>query len=67
MGECKVFNQTILYEGAMLRSKAKYLVEGDKCTTFFFDLEKGRGKAEMIKLIRGVNGDIVEGNENIFK
>ncbi len=36
VGECKVFNQTIRYEGAMLRSKAKYLVEGDKCTTFFF-------------------------------
>ncbi len=41
------------YEGARLRSKAKYTVEGEKCTTFFFDLEKRRGKAGMIKEIRG--------------
>ncbi len=55
------------FEGAMLRSKAKYLVEGEKCTKFFFDLEKKRGKAEMIKEIRGENGEIVEGNEKILK
>ncbi len=32
------------YEGARLRSKAKYVVEGEKCTKFFFDLEKREGK-----------------------
>lgn len=55
------------YEGARLRSKAKYVVEGEKCTKFFFDLEKKRGKAETIKEIRGKNGEIVEGNEKILE
>lgn len=41
------------YEGARLRSKAKYTVEGEKCTKFFFDLEKKKGRAETIKMIRG--------------
>jgi len=55
------------YEGARLRSKAKYTVEGEKCTKFFFDLEKKKGKAETIKQIRGKNGEIVEGNEKILE
>ena len=55
------------YEGARLRSKAKYTVEGEKCTKFFFDLEKIRGKAGMIKEIRGKNGVVVETNEEILK
>ena len=55
------------YEGARLRSKAKYTVEGEKCTKFFFDLEKKRGKAETIKEIRGKNGGVVEGNEKILE
>lgn len=55
------------YEGARLRSKAKYIVEGEKCTKFFFDLEKKKGKAETIKEIRGKNGEIVEGNEKILE
>ncbi len=54
------------YEGARL-SKAKYTVEGEKCTKFFFDLEKRRGKAGMIKEIRGKNGVVVETNEEILK
>ena len=55
------------YEGARLRSKAKYMVEGEKCTKFFFDLEKKKGKAETIKEIRGKNGEMVEGNETILE
>ncbi len=35
--------------GAILRSKAKYTIEGEKCTNFFFDLEKNRGRSELIK------------------
>lgn len=55
------------YEAARLRSKAKYTVEGEKCTKFFFDLERRRGKAEMIKEIRDKNGIIVEGNKEILE
>lgn len=35
--------------GAIIRSKARYTVEGEKCTKFFFNLEKSRGKADIIK------------------
>ncbi len=30
--------------GAILRSKVKYTIEGEKCTIFFFDLEKNIGR-----------------------
>lgn len=30
------------YKGAMIRSKAKYLVEGEKCARFFFNMEKNQ-------------------------
>jgi len=55
------------YEGVRLRSKVKYIVEGEKCIKFFFDLEKIRGKVGMIKEIRGKNGVVVEINEEILK
>lgn len=48
------------YKGAMLRCKAKYLVEGEKCTKFFFDLEKRKGRVETIKEIRKENGKMVQ-------
>ncbi|KAI5086202.1 hypothetical protein C0J45_24079, partial [Silurus meridionalis] len=48
-----------------LRSKAKYIVEGEKCTKFFLNLEKG--KAETIKEIRGKNGTVVRTNDEILK
>ncbi len=35
--------------GAILRSEAKCTIEGEKCTTFFLDLEKNRGRSELIK------------------
>lgn len=44
------------YKGAMIRSKAKYLVEGEKCTRFFFNMEKNRQRAGMIKELIGKGG-----------
>ncbi len=55
------------YNGARLRSKAKYTVEGEKCTKFFFDLERRRGMAQTIKGLKRENGDMVETNEEILK
>lgn len=55
------------YEGARLRSKAKYMVEGEKCTKFFFDLEKTRGRAGMIKGIKRRNGEIITTSEGILR
>lgn len=54
------------YKGAMLRSKAKYLVDGEKCTKFFFDLERKKGRAEMIKGIKKANGEIIETSGGIL-
>jgi exonuclease III len=55
------------YNGARLRSKAKYTVEGEKCTKFFFDLERRRGMSQTIKRIQREDGEIVETNEEILK
>jgi len=63
--ELKEFEEN-KYKGAMLRSKVKYLVEGEKCTKFFFDLEKKKGRSEMIKELKNENGEIEE-NEEILK
>jgi len=64
--ELKEFEEN-KYKGAMLRSKVKYLVEGEKCTKFFFDLEKKKGRSEMIKELKKENGEIIEANEEILK
>lgn len=55
------------FEGARLRSKAQYIVEGEKCTKFFFDLERRKGKAETIKVVKNENGEEVKSNEEILK
>lgn len=52
--------------GAILRSKAKYTIEGEKCTHFFFDLEKNRGRSELIKELHTKEGEIVKGTDGIF-
>lgn len=57
-GKCK---------GAMMRSKAKYIVEGERCTKFFFNLEKSKGKAELMKEIKRKDGKTVKGTEEILK
>lgn len=37
------------YQGARLKSRAKYKMEGGKCTKVFFALETRKGRAETIK------------------
>uniref|UniRef100_A0A8C2FGH2 exodeoxyribonuclease III n=1 Tax=Cyprinus carpio TaxID=7962 RepID=A0A8C2FGH2_CYPCA len=54
-------------KGAMLRSKAKYTVEGEKCSRFFFNLEKSRGRAETIKELKSRNGQVVSDTGGILK
>lgn len=53
--------------GAMLRSKSKYTIEGEKCTKFFFDLEKKRGQSEVIKELQNKKGEMIKGTEGILK
>ncbi len=54
-------------KGAMLRSQAKYTVEGEKCNRLFFHLEKSRGRAEIIKELKSRNGQVVSDTEGILK
>ncbi len=42
----------------MLRSKCKWVEEGEKCTEFFFSLEKTRQKSNTIKEIKDNNGTL---------
>lgn len=53
--------------GAMLRSKAKYTVEGEKCTRFFFNLERGKAKSEMIKELKNENGEVIKETKGILE
>lgn len=55
------------YRGVMIRSKAKYTVEGEKCTKFFFNLERSRKKAETIKEIKCKDGRKVKETKEILK
>lgn len=55
------------YEGARLRSKAQYMVEGEKCTKFFFDLERRKGNSAMIKQVKNESGEVVTDNEDILE
>lgn len=54
------------YEGARLRSKGKYTIEGEKSTKFFFNLEKGKGLQNMITELRGKDGKIVAMSEEML-
>lgn len=51
----------------MLRSQAKYTVEGEKCNRLFFHLEKSRGRAEIIKELKSRDGQVVSDTEGILK
>lgn len=53
-------------KGAIIRSKAKYVVEGERCTKFFFDLEKNRQRADLMKEVLDKNGDIKQGTKEIL-
>lgn len=39
-------------EGAAIRSKAKYLMEGEKCTRYFFNLEKTKSASRKVSAIQ---------------
>ena len=55
------------FKGAMIRSRANYMVEGERCTKFFFNLEKTRQKAEEIKSVKNLEGKRITDKEGILK
>jgi hypothetical protein len=46
-------------KGAIIRSKAKYVLEGEKCTSFFLGLEKNKQRRTYIREIENVKGEVV--------
>lgn len=54
-------------KGAILRSKAKYTIEGEKFTKFFFGLEKRKGRTETIKVLNNRKGEEVKDMNEILK
>ncbi len=55
------------YKGAIVRSRAKYIVEGEKCTKLFFNMEKNRQRAGIIKELRCKDGERVTETQEILK
>lgn len=47
-------------KGAIIRSKAKYFLEGEKCTSFFLGLEKSTQRRTYLRQIENVKGEVVD-------
>ncbi len=43
--------------GAIVRSRARYVIEGEKCTGFFLGLEKTKQKKNYLEQVEGKDGD----------
>lgn len=54
-------------KGAMVRSRAKHIIEGERSTKYFYNLEKTRQSADMIRYIKGDNGEIYKGSDKVIK
>lgn len=53
-------------KGAMIRSRAKNVIEGERCTKLNFTLEENRQKADTIKEILKQDGSRVKGIKDIL-
>lgn len=53
--------------GAMIRSRAKNVMEGERCTKFFFNLEESRQKADTIKEVLKKDGRRVKETKEILQ
>ena len=47
-------------KGAQIRSRAKWIVDGEKSTSYFLTLEKKRQMSNVIKSLKGENGTILD-------
>ncbi|KAJ8028516.1 hypothetical protein HOLleu_30774 [Holothuria leucospilota] len=54
-------------EGALIRSKVKWIEEGEKSTKFFFNLEKSRQKKKVMRQILKDNGELITDQKSIMK
>lgn len=54
-------------KGAIIRSRAKDIIEGERSTKYFYELEKNLQKADIIASINTQDGKIVKDKEGILK
>jgi len=52
---------------AIIRSRAKDIVEGERSTKYFYELEKTRQRADIIKSVKTQDGRTVEDTIGILK
>lgn len=52
---------------AQVRSRVRWIQEGEKNTKYFLGLEKVRAKEKVMESVKDVTGDIVTGQENVSK
>lgn len=45
--------------GAIVRSRARYIAEGEKCTKYFLGLEKGKQKRNYLEKVVGKDGEMI--------
>ena len=45
--------------GAIVRSRARYVIEGEKCTGFFLGLEKTKQKKNYLEKVEGKEGEMI--------
>lgn len=53
-------------KGAIIRSRAKDIVDGERSTKYFYELEKTRQRADIITSIKIQDGKSVEDKEGIL-
>ncbi len=54
-------------DGYLIRSKIKWIEEGEKSTKFFFNLEKSRQSSNVIRQIKDKNGNLQTEDNDILK
>ena len=54
-------------DGYLIRSKIKWVEEGEKSTKFFFNLEKSRQSSNVIRQIKDKNGNLQTEDNEILK
>ena len=54
-------------EGAVIRSRVQWQAEGEKCTRFFFNLERQNGDEKQITEMKNVSGIVLTKKEEILQ
>lgn len=54
-------------KAARFRSKAQYYLQGEKCSRYFFNLERSRGNAKVINQLIRQDGSIIKDPNKILK